>query len=357
MNLYIMDKQFNILQPVIDFYKSIIWTNRYNKCGDFEMYIPYTTEVKEMIKQDYYIYREKDRDGDIIKSPKKIEKIEIVSNSKENYLLFSGRDCSCILEQRIIYPTMILKDNIENCIQMILNNNVINPINENRKIEFIDYVNSNILDIDIDTQITGDNILKYLEDLCNDYKIGYKMNFDLIDKKFLLNVYKGIDRTDIVNNSVTFSKEYGNVLKNDYMNDNTMYRNMGIIAGAGEGSDRKVIYLNDELSGIDRRELFVDAKDLSTKNEQGQDIPEEDYMKQLEQRGSEKLSESERQINNSLDIETNGQFVFNKDYFLGDIVKYKGYEEKKERIVETIESVTENGIETELTVEEVKEDD
>ncbi|MCQ2609549.1 MAG: siphovirus ReqiPepy6 Gp37-like family protein, partial [Lachnospiraceae bacterium] len=278
------------------------------------------------------------------------------SNAKENYLLFTGRDCSCILEQRVIYPTMILKDKIENCIESILNDNIINPTNINRKIEFVEFNNSNAIDIDIDTQITGDNILKYMDDICNDYKIGYRVDFNKKTKKFILSLYNGADRTDISNNAVTFSKELGNVLKNDYMNDNTNYRNMGVIAGAGEGNERKVIYLNDELSGIDRRELFVDAKDLSTKDDEGHDIPEADYLNQLEQRGSEKLSESESQINNSIDIESNGQFAFNKDYFLGDIVRYKGYEESRERIVETIESVTESGTETELTVEEVKED-
>lgn len=354
MNLYIMNKNFEILDPVIDFYKSTIWTNRYYKCGDFEMYIPLTSETKKLIKQDYYIYRESDFEGDIIKSPKIIEKIETISNSKENYLLVSGRDCSSILEQRIIYPTMILKGKLENCISLILNDNLINPINIARKINFINFINSNALDIDIDTQITGDSILKYLEDICNDYKIGYRMDFNKTSKKFILKLYKGIDRTDINNNAVIISKEYDNVIKNDYMNDKTTYKNMGIVAGAGEGIDRKVVYLNDELSGIDRREIFIDAKDLQTTDEEGQPIPDEDYMAQLEQRGSEKLSESASQIKNSADIDINGQFVFNRDFYLGDVIINKSFETSKERIIETIESDTASGIETELTFEEIE---
>lgn len=356
MNLYIMNKNFEILTPVIDFYKSIIWTNRYNKCGDFEMLVPLIDNIKEMMVQDYYIYREDDYIGNIIKSPKKIEKIELVESSKENYLLVSGRDCTSILEQRVIYPTIILKDKIENCINLILNNNLINPVNEARKIDFIDFINSNSIDIDIDTQITGDTILKYFGELCNDYKLGYRMDFDKSNNKFLISIYKGIDRSDINNGGIVFSKEYDNVIKNDYVNDKTNYKNMGIVAGAGEGTERKVIYLNDELSGIDRRELFIDAKDLSTNDEEGHVIPEEDYMAQLEQRGSEKLTEVKTQIKNSADIDPNGQFVFNQHFFLGDIVMNKGYEETKERIIETIESITPSGVSTELIFEEIKND-
>lgn len=356
MNLYIMNKNFEILTPVVDFYKSAIWTNRYNKCGDFELLVPLNDNIKQMMVQDYYIYREEDFVGNIIKSPKRIEKIETVEDAKENYLLVTGRDCSSILEQRVIYPTTILKDKIENCISTILNDNIINPTKEARKIDFIDFINSNSLDIDIDTQITGDTILKFFEDLCNDYKLGFRMDFDRSVNKFLISIYNGIDRSNITNGGVVFSKEYDNVNKSDYVNDKTDYRNMGIVAGVGEGIERKVVYINDELSGIDRREIFIDARDLSTNDEEGHEIPEADYMAQLTQRGSEKLSEAKSQIKNGADIDPNGQFIYNINYFLGDIVTNKGYEETKVRIVETIESITPSGVSTELTFEEVEED-
>lgn len=44
--------------------------------------------------------------------------------------------------------------------------------------------------------------------------------------------------------------------------DTTEYCNTAIVAGAGEGSERKIQYVNPENSGLNRRELYVDARDL-----------------------------------------------------------------------------------------------
>lgn len=89
---------------------------------------------------------------------------------------------------------------------------------------------------------------------------------------------------------------------------------MAIVAGSGEGTERKVVRLNDDLMGLDRRELFVDAKDLSTTTSEGETIPESEYMEQLKQRGSEKLSENKIDITNSCEIDPDGMFKFNKDF-------------------------------------------
>ena len=119
----------------------------------------------------------------------------------------------------------------------------------------------------------------------------------------------------------------------------------------------KVVKINDELIGLDRRELFVDTRDLSDKDSEGQAISDSEYMKQLRQRGSEKLSENKIDITNSCEAEVDGIFKFNRDYFLGDEIICESYMTFNERIVETIESDTAVGVKTELTFEEVEEED
>ena len=354
MNIYILDKQLNIVDS-FDFYNSIIWSNRYYKTGDFELQIPLTERVDKSILQDYFIFREVDYQNGIVNRPKIIERIELINNSNNNSLLVSGRDSTALLERRIIYPTEILSGNYEESICNLINTHAIEPSDANRKIDILQIINTGLITETIDTQITGDTLLKYIEDSSADYKIGFRTDLDIANKKLLFKMYIGDDKTS-GNNKVIISRSYDNLIKDYYVNDKEKYKNMAYVAGAGEGSERKLVKLNDELTGIDRRELFVDARDLQEKDAEGRDIPVEEYMEQLTQRGSEKLSENKVDVTNSCEAETDGVFVFNKDYFVGDIVICKGYKKFNERIVETIESNTAAGVKTELTFEEVEND-
>lgn len=353
MDIYILDEKLNTVANY-DFYKSIIWSNRYYKTGDFEMIIPLVKDVKEKIRQDYYIYRDRDYKDRIAERPKIIEKVELIENAGENSLLVSGRDVTALLERRAIYPTEILNGNYETCILNLINNHAVNPQDIKRIIDIFDVENTELITDTIDAQVTGNTLLKYIEEVSADYKIGFRTDFSKDKKKFIFKIYKGVNRFE--SDSVVISRKNNNLVKYDYINDKQKYKNMAIVAGSGEGSERKVVRLNDDLMGLNRRELFVDAKDLSTTTSEGEVIPESEYMEQLKQRGSEKLSENKIDITNSCEIDPDGMFKFNKDFFVGDEIMCSAYNDFRERIVETTESDTATGVKTELTFEEVEED-
>lgn len=75
-------------------------------------------------------------------------------------------------------------------------------------------------------------------------------------------------------------------------------------------------------SGLARREMFVDARDLQSENvETGETMTEEEYAELLVNRGKEKLSEN--QIVESFDtsVRTRGAtYEYGTDFFLGDII-------------------------------------
>lgn len=354
MNIYILDEKLNII-AIYDFYKSIIWSNRYYKVGDFELQIPLIKDVKDKIKQDYFIYRDIDYNNGIIERPKVIEKIELIDNSNEYSLLVSGRDATALLDRRVIYPTEILNGEYENSILSLITNHIISPSDSNRRISIIDINNTGLIEDTIDAQITGDTILKYLEDVSADYKIGFRTDLDILNKKLIFKLYRGTKRTG--DDPVIISRKFDNLIKYNYINDKEKYKNMAYVAGAGEGSGRKLVKIGDELSELDRREMFVDARDLQETDSEGQAISDADYMEQLKQKGSEKLTENKIDVTNSCEVELDGTFTFNKDYFLGDEIICESYQVFKERIVEVTESMTASGVKNELTYEEVEEDD
>ena len=100
---------------------------------------------------------------------------------------------------------------------------------------------------------------------------------------------------------------------------------MGYVAGQGEGEDRtvqEVFKTND--TGLSRRELFIDARDI-------------DKADNLSDRGKAKLSECDY-ITSNESIIINSNFIYEKDWDLGDIVILKNsLGESSQRISEVTE--------------------
>ena len=205
MNIYILDQKLNTV-AIYDFYKSVIWSNRYYKTGDFEIQIPLVLDVKENMQQDYYIYRDRDFKNGIIERPKIIEKVELIENASENSLLVSGRDVTALLDRRVIYPTEVLNGNYEASIINLIDKHAVHPSDTKREIDIIDAENTNYISDTIDAQVTGDTLLEYIEKVSADYKLGYRVDFDIGRKKFVFKVYKGTART--TGNSVIISRKF-----------------------------------------------------------------------------------------------------------------------------------------------------
>lgn len=73
-------------------------------------------------------------------------------------------------------------------------------------------------------------------------------------------------------------------------------------------------------SGLSRRELFVDARDLQSETEDGA-LTEEEYAAVLANRGEEKLAENPLVQSFDATVRTrNATYEYGVDYFLGDII-------------------------------------
>lgn len=74
------------------------------------------------------------------------------------------------------------------------------------------------------------------------------------------------------NDPVVFDTELNNVEDVMYEIDGTKAKTVAVVGGEGEGEDRYVIETgDDQLSGIDRNELYVDARDLQMEEEEATD--------------------------------------------------------------------------------------
>ena len=103
------------------------------------------------------------------------------------------------------------------------------------------------------------------------------------------------------------------------MESNKSLKNITLVAGEGEGSARKTVTVGSG-AGLSRRELFTDARDLSTTVDGGT-ISDATYNAQLQQRGKEKLAENISTIAFEGKAETTRMFKYGEDFFIGDIVQ------------------------------------
>lgn len=195
----------------------------------------------------------------------------------------------------------------------------------------------------IRAQYTGNNLLETAQEICKAYGLGFRaVTFDHAVVTPVIELFEGVDRCEgqTRNSPVIFSSEYENLLSSSYLLDTTKHKNVVSVAGEGEGKARKrATYGN--ASGLFRRELFVDARDLSSNEGE---ISAEDYTAQLVARGVEKLSEHPVTETFDGEIDTNN-FVLDDDYTIGDIVTVENeYGIRKDvRIASIIECWDENG--------------
>lgn len=323
MNALIMDKDFKSL-VVIDDYESFIWTDRYVGYGDFELYAPVSAAFFEHTKDGYYIWCDSSEHLMII------EKNDIESDAENgSHVTVTGRSLESILDRRIIWTQTVISGNLQNGIKKLLDENVINPSDSSRQIPnfvFKESSDSAVTSLKVEAQYTGDNLYDAIKSLCETNELGFKVVLNS-NHEFEFSLYSGTDRS--YNQTklpyVVFSPNFENLVNSNYYESSEELKNVALIGGEGEGSERKFtsVYGNGSTtyeSGLERRELFVDARDLSTKTDDGE-LSAEEYTAQLQQRGYDKLGENIYLTGFEGGIENTEMFSLGRDYFVGDVVQ------------------------------------
>ena len=238
---------------------SLQWTQRFSSVGEFGLWAPLTKENTELLKEDNLIWIGTDEIG-VIETVTKNK-----SSDGELTLEVGGRFNECWLFKRIVWDAYSKTDTVSNHIRNLVQSNVISPELSSRKISQISLEeNAPSVGPSISMSANRDNLLTTIEDMCAANWVSAKFKNDIRNKKAVLTIRTATDRS-IEQNSVppiVLSSQLSDVLEMGYDLDTTEYCNTAIVAGAGEGSERKIQYVNPENSGLNRRELYVDARDL-----------------------------------------------------------------------------------------------
>lgn len=338
MELYVLNRDFKIIN-YIDTFVSLEWVKRYFDTGDFVLNCVADMNIINSLQKRNYLVREDDERIMII------EKINITTSAENgNTVNVSGRSIESILGRRIVWKQTNSKasETVEQFIRRLVDENVINPTDPKRKIPNLILGELKGFTEKIEKQVTGDNLLTAIKEICQAYNYGFKITMN--EAGYLVfDLYKGADRSynQSINPYVVFSNDYDNIINTEYEYDETNISNVALIGGEGEGTARKYQSIGDS-EGFDRYELFVDANDISSNDGE---IALEDYNNLLIERGNEKIAENTFVESYTGEVETTLTYVYKKDYDLGDIVETVNEYgmEATPRIIEIIESENENG--------------
>lgn len=331
----VVDDRFNRL-AVIDDYNSFIWTTRYYTCGDFELCVDVNEKTVGLFHKDYFIIRDDDENVGII------ERIQIQKDEDDHeVLIVSGRFLPAIIGRRIISKQTVISGKVSDCINTLLTNEITNPSIAARKIanfKLGSYQTSQTMQL----QVTGTNLLEKISAICQTYGIGFKVTLN-DQHQFVFQLFEGTDHSydQTENPYIVFSDEYDNLLSSQYEEDYRFIATDVLVAGEGEGDERKTLWVSEgNYSGLNRYEVYKDRRDLQTNNGE---ISEAEYEAQMTEAGEEAITTITTAFTGTVYF---GNVEWKQDVNIGDICVI---ENKRwgiyinSRLVEVIESVSESG--------------
>ncbi|SHI01328.1 virus ReqiPepy6 Gp37-like protein [Clostridium collagenovorans DSM 3089] len=260
ISIRVFDKNINFLGEV-DEYTSLFYIRKWNTHGEFEFHL--SSIDPNIIKIGNIVMLGKDK--------AKSGVIEYVEINQENHkeIIVKGFGLSYWLSQRVTVPPInaaqdYYNTNAEDIILNLVKNNAILPTDRNRIIPYLEIEKSKGRGELIEFQTRYKNLADELSKIAKASSLGFNIDLDYKNKKFIFRVLEGRNLTSSqrVNPPAIFSLDYDNIKKQNYVESTIGYKNCGYIAGEGEGEERDIEVIYNELSGLERREIFIDAGDV-----------------------------------------------------------------------------------------------
>ena len=309
MNSYIECYSYNggnlKLIGIVDDFTSFTFERSYSNIGEWQIVISNYSNNAACLKKADFIKAGKGMSG-------LITKISQVKNDTDDTLTVVGVELKGLTEKRIVMPKtgeshLTCKGTPEDVVKYILQWELTSPQDSKRQIAGqIVFDNNTATTETLTYEGRFSSVSEDIITICETYEIGWYA--DIENGEITWHIYRGVDRktTQSKNSRLIISYDYdsmsGSTLEQTIYNTNT-----ALIAGQGEGVDRATTIINDDNAGLNRTEVYIDARDI-----------EDDSL--LPQRGVEKLAEYGSDYTFEI-TPSNSYFINNyrNGYDLGDV--------------------------------------
>lgn len=314
-NFYFLNQNFEVIHKLTQ-YESLMWVDKYDEPGSFEIYAPPLDDIKGAAQVNNYFMSDKSKHLMIV------EKLETtVSPTDGRRLIISGRSLESILDRRVLFMKCYFRDknstatpssaqtvgadNLEDAIRQLLEYLFIAPTHwdndsgqwvpaEDRKVSnfvfqysdapvplqdsrgeairdsnndpiLVDPIETNgISDIHLkDCEFDkGENALNIVNTIVKQAGLGYKITLNS-DNQFVFRLIKGKNRcTDqYVNPAVVFSPKFNNLKSSKFTLDSgENFKNFVYTEGEVYKSQRPTIVETGEATGLLRREIYINSE-------------------------------------------------------------------------------------------------
>ncbi|WP_054948985.1 siphovirus ReqiPepy6 Gp37-like family protein [Numidum massiliense] len=314
------------LRSEIDNYESLQFQRSWSEIGEFEIHINRHKEhVNELLKNNIIVLGEDLHKCGIIRHCE--ISFDESGRGSETWVI-RGYELKAILGQRITVPPSgksheTLNNTAETAMKFLVDRNAITPVDTKRAFPMLERALSPGRGKQVKWQSRYKELNEELTALAELGGLGWWIALDYSKRKWVLDVYEGRNLTvgQTEHPPVIFSTEFDALSSLQFVNSYMDYRNVAYVGGQGEGAKRRIVKVGD-ASGLDRHEMFVDARDVSeeTEDDPPQKRPDPEIVADLRERGEQNLAEHAHEFSLEGKVFEESPYVYEEDWDLGDIV-------------------------------------
>lgn len=324
MPLQIMKKDFTLLGQISE-YASLQIESEWSGIGKIELVINRYLPNAHLLVADNIIFPHGRLDLAFIIRHRGIQ-LDEAGKITENWAIRADSLKVWFADKLTTPPVGLSHDSInddaaETIMHHYVNSTVINPLDPGNKLDGLVLGTNQKRGEKVDWQSRYKDLSEELAKISMLSGIGWNIVVDRKNEKYVFETYEGLDLTEHngVNPPAIFSPEFQTIKNLEYAESQLDYKNYAIVAGQGEGADRRIVEVGDpSITGFDRRVLFVDARDIEEETEGGTPIPVEEIERKLRDRGLQKLAEHAQEF--YLEGQSLGGVVRKRDTSISGVV-------------------------------------
>lgn len=319
MILHVLDENLTY-KGRLESYRSLSWKEQYQGEGGFTLVVDDTDRNAALLQHGFLLYRADRKTA--------MHVVNVVRSTKHRTITAGGYTELCILERRATQQPYTVS-NAEDGIYGVATENLRGlPVEMAENQNFADRWEGVLEEMALSDAVY--NVGKYSG-------LGVKMLVDVNNKKRILTVYRGADKTySPETGGRVFSHEYGNLRELTVTEDDDLYKNVAIVRGLGQDEKVKEIVIGD-VEGLDRREMLVKVPTQSSKQTNAE------YQAEMRSAGENALLKQRKVQTFEAEISPKD---FGTAYDLGDLVtcNAKRYNLRFDRRITEFTQTVENGV-------------
>lgn len=350
MELYTLDPMLRRTR-VIDQFTSLIWTERWQSIGDFELVIDSTSEYRKYLQPGTWLSLDESYRCMIVKTIQ-----DDVDDEGKKILTVKGVSIESLFEERVARLTLadltttdilqindlpqdVMKDLFTSvCVTGSLSADDIIPYTTTTPIFPTDGIPAPASNVIVSLDVIS--LYEAYVQIAEPYDLGFRLCRNPDTNLLKFDVYTGTDRTtgQSTYEPVIFSPEFDNLRSTSELTTIAGSKNVAYVFSP---VGYEIVFapgVDVDVAGFERKVLAIRADDITDS------VPADATAKMI-QRGLEELAKLRDFSAFDGEIDQNTQYKYDSDYYLGDIIEMRDSDGTGThmRVTEQIHVADENG--------------